>query len=128
MLNYIPQNQLDIFNFKTEFKSKLDPNNRWVKMAKILEWDKFAMVYGENFSSTIGAKGVNARIVIGALIIKHIEGKDDRGTIEAIKKNPYMQFFLGFDHFSSEPVFDPSLFIHNLCLNKTFKNGFVSVF
>lgn len=112
MLNYIPQNQLDIFNFKTEFESKLDPNNRWVKMAKLLEWDKFAMVYGENFSSTMGAKGVNARVVIGAIIIKHIEAKDDRGTIEAIKENPYMQFFLGFDHFSSEPVFDPSLFVH----------------
>lgn len=81
-------------------------------MAKLLEWDKFAMVYGANFSSTMGAKGVNARIVIGALIIKHIEAKDDRGTIEAIRENPYMQFFLGFDHFSSEPVFDPSLFVH----------------
>lgn len=112
MLNYIPQNQLDIFNFKTEFESKLDPNNRWVKMTKLLDWDKFALVYGENFSSTMGAKGVNARVVIGALIIKHIEAKDDRGTIDAIKENPYMQFFLGFDHFSSEPVFDPSLFVH----------------
>jgi len=60
----------------------------------------------------MGAKGVNARVVIGALIIKHIEAKDDRGTIDAIKENPYMQFFLGFDHFSSEPVFDPSLFVH----------------
>ncbi|MBK5247656.1 MAG: IS5 family transposase, partial [Peptostreptococcaceae bacterium] len=112
MLNYIPQNQLDIFNFKTEFESKLDPNNRWVKMAKLLDWDKFAMIYGENFSTTMGAKGINARVVIGALIIKHVEVKDDRGTIEAIKENPYMQFFLGFDHFSSEPVFDPSLFVH----------------
>src|SRR5665648_357298 len=112
MLNYIPQNQLDIFNFKTEFESKLDPNNRWVKMAKLLDWDKFALIYGENFSTTMGAKGINARVVIGALIIKHIEVKDDRGTIEAIKENPYMQFFLGFDHFSSEPVFDPSLFVH----------------
>jgi hypothetical protein len=111
MLNYIPQNQLDIFNFKTEFEGKLDPNNRWVKMTKLLEWDKLALVYGEKFSSTMGAKGVNARVVIGALIIKHIEGKDDRGTIEAIKENPYMQFFLGFDHFSCEPVFDPSLFV-----------------
>jgi len=112
MLNYTPQNQLDIFNFKTEFESKLDPNNRWVKMAKLLDWDKFAMIYGENFSASMGAKGVNARVVIGALIIKHIEAKDDRGTIDAIKENPYMQFFLGFDHFSSEPVFDPSLFVH----------------
>lgn len=77
-----------------------------------LDWDKFALIYGENFSTTMGAKGVNARVVIGALIIKHVEAKDDRGTIEAIKENPYMQFFLGFDHFSSEPVFDPSLFVH----------------
>lgn len=112
MLRYTPQNQLDIFNFKTEFESKLDPNNRWVKMAKLLDWDKFSKIYGQNFSSTMGAKGVDARVVIGALIIKHIEAKDDRGTIEAIKENPYMQFFLGFDHFSSEPVFDPSLFVH----------------
>lgn len=112
MFNYSPQNQLDIFNFKTDFESKLDPNNRWVKMAKLLDWDKFAVIYAQNFSSTMGAKGVDARVVIGALIIKHIEAKDDRGTIDAIKENPYMQFFLGFDHFSSEPVFDPSLFVH----------------
>jgi hypothetical protein len=112
MFNYTPQNQLDIFDFKTEFESKLDPNNRWIKMAKLLDWDRFAVIYAQHFSSTMGAKGVDARIVIGALIIKHIEAKDDRGTIEAIKENPYMQYFLGFDHFSSDPVFDPSLFVH----------------
>lgn len=60
----------------------------------------------------MGAKGIDARIVIGVLIIKHIEAKDDRSTIKAIKENPYMQYFLGFDHFSSDFVFDPSLFVH----------------
>jgi IS5 family transposase len=95
MLNYTPQNQLEIFNFKTEFESKLNPENRWIKMAKLLEWDSFAAIYGENFSTTMGAKGIDARVVIGALIIKHIESKDDRGTIEMISENPYMQFFLG---------------------------------
>lgn len=112
MFNYTPQNQLDIFNFKTEFESKLDPNNRWVILAKMIDWDSFASIYSKKFSSTMGAKGVDARIIIGALIIKHIENKDDRGTIEAIKENPYMQYFLGFDHFSSDAVFDPSLFVH----------------
>lgn len=112
MFKYISQKQLEIFDFKTEFESKLDPNNRWVKMAKILDWDKLAEIYGQNFSSTMGATSIDARVVIGALIIKHIEGKDDRGTIDAIKENPYMQFFLGFDHFSFEAVFDASLFVH----------------
>lgn len=112
MFNYTPQNQLDIFSFKTDFESKLDPNNRWVKMAKLLDWDGFASIYSKSFSSTMGAKGIDARVIIGALIIKHIEAKDDRGTIDAIKENPYMQFFLGFDHFSCDPIFDPSLFVH----------------
>ena len=57
------------------------------------------------------ASSIDARIVIGALIIKHLEKKDDRGTIEIIQENPYMQFFLGFDHFTDKIVFDPSLFV-----------------
>jgi hypothetical protein len=68
----------------------------------------------------MGDKGIDARIIIGALIIKHIEAKDDRGTIDAIRENPYMQFFLGFDLFSSEAVFDPSLFVH---IRKRLGNG-----
>lgn len=112
MFNYTPQNQLSIFSFKTDFESKLDPNNRWVKLAKIIDWDSLVAVYATKFSSTMGAPGIDARVVIGALIIKHMEAKDDRGTIEAIQENPYMQYFLGFDHFSFNPVFDPSLFVH----------------
>lgn len=112
MLNYTSQNQLEIFNFKTEFESKLNSENRWVKLANLLDWDSFASIYGANLSSTMGAKGIDARVVIGALIIKHLERKDDRGTIEMITENPYMQFFLGFDHFSSTPIFDPSLFVY----------------
>ena len=112
MFNYTSEKQLNIFDFKTEFESKLNPDNRWVKMAKLLDWDAFASIYGSSFSSKMGAKGVDARVVIGALIIKHLEAKDDRGTIEMIQENPYMQYFLGFDHFSSKPVFDPSLFVH----------------
>lgn len=112
MFKYRSQKQLSIFDFHTEFESKLDPENRWVKMAKMLDWDKLADVYAKSLSSDLGAGSIDARVVIGALIIKHIEKKDDRGTIEAIQENPYMQFFLGFDHFTSEPVFDPSLFVH----------------
>ena len=95
MFKYRSQKQLSIFDFHTDFESKLNPENRWVQLAKLLEWDKLADVYAKNFSSTMGAGSIDARIVIGALIIKHIEKKDDRGTLEAIQENPYMQYFLG---------------------------------
>lgn len=112
MFKYTSQKQLSIFDFHTDFESKLSAENRWVKMAGLLDWDKLAAVYAKNFSTTMGASSVDARIVIGALIIKHIEKRDDRGTIEAIQENPYMQYFLGLDHFTHEPVFDPSLFVY----------------
>jgi transposase, IS5 family len=112
MFKYTSQKQLSIFDFHTDFESKLNPQNRWVKMAELLDWDKLASVYAQNFSTKMGAGSIDARIVIGALIIKHIEKRDDRGTIEAIQENPYMQYFLGLDHFIHEPVFDPSLFVY----------------
>lgn len=112
MFKYTSQKQLSIFDFHTGFESKLSAENRWVKMAGLLDWDKLAAVYAKNFSTTMGASSVDARIVIGALIIKHIEKRDDRGTIQAIQENPYMQYFLGLDHFTHEPVFDPSLFVY----------------
>lgn len=112
MFNYTPKNQLEIFDFKTEFESKLNPHNRWVLMAKLLDWDAIATIYSRGFSATKGVKSIDARIVVGALIIKHVEGKDDRGTIEMIQENPYMQFFLGLDHFTDKALFDPSLFVH----------------
>jgi hypothetical protein len=111
MVNYKSEKQLSIFDFKTGFESKLDANNRWVRLCSLLDWDKLSSIYHKSLSTQMGAKGIDSRVVIGALIIKYLERKDDRGTIEAISENPYMQYFLGFDHFDSKPIFDPSLFV-----------------
>ncbi|MEG3978266.1 IS5 family transposase [Microcoleus sp. herbarium8] len=112
MINYTSQKQLEIFDFRLGFEGKLDINNRWVKLSKLLDWDALAKIYSRTLNADKGAKGIDARVVIGALIIKHIEVKDDRGTIEMICENPYMQFFLGYDSFHFDAVFDPSLFVH----------------
>ena len=111
MFKYKSRKQLSIFDFRTDFESKLNPENRWVKMARVLDWDRLATVYAKTLSPNMGAGSIDTRIVIGALIIKHLEKKDDRGTIEVIRENPYMQYFLGFDHFTDKPLFDPSLFV-----------------
>ncbi|HET8854617.1 MAG TPA: IS5 family transposase [Salinimicrobium sp.] len=103
---------MDLFDFRTGFENRLNPDNRWVKFSKLIDWDKIAGLYSKSFPSNRGAGTIDARIVVGALIIKHIEGKDDRGTVEAIQENPYMQYFLGLKEFSHKPVFDPSLFVH----------------
>jgi len=97
---------------KPNLKQNLTPQNRWVKLANLLNWDALAKIYATTLSSDMGAKAIDARVVLGALIIKHLEKKDDRGMIEIIQENPYMQYFLGFDSFQFKPVFDPSLLVH----------------
>lgn len=111
MIRYIPENQLSIEEFKTPFKNSLSPDNRWVKLSEVVPWDKFALLYVSMMDSGFGRPGISPRIVLGALIIKHKENLDDRGVIEAIQENVYMQYFLGLPEFSTKPVFDPSLFV-----------------
>jgi len=59
----------------------------------------------------MGASIKDARLVLGALIIKHQENLSDEGTIEAIQENLYMQYFLGLPSFKRDAVFAPSLFV-----------------
>jgi hypothetical protein len=58
-----------------------------------------------------GASGINPRVVLGALIIKHICDLSDRETIEQIRENVYMQYFIGYSGFSNSSPFDASLFV-----------------
>lgn len=111
MINYISENQLSIEDFKTPFQTDLLSDNRWVALSSIVPWDTFASSYISIMNSNIGRPGLSPRIVLGALIIKHIEKLDDRGVISAIQENPYMQFFIGLQEFNPHPVFDPSLFV-----------------
>jgi len=62
-------------------------------------------------NSKTGADGINPRVVIGSLIIKHMCDLSDRETVQQIQENMYMQYFLGFSSFSDEEPFDASLFV-----------------
>lgn len=111
MIRYTSNQQLKIENFKTDFELKLSADNRWVKLASMIPWDALASVYYRNFSKSRGAPAVNARIVIGALLIKHKLNLPDEEVPRTIQENPYMQFFLGLDRYQQEPLFAPSLFV-----------------
>ncbi len=111
MINYTSQHQIKLELFKHPFETELDKENRWVKLASVIPWDKLAEVYSKKLQSNSGRKSVNIRTVIAALIIKHKLRLDDRGTIEMIKENIYLQYFCGLEQFTTKAVFDPSLFV-----------------
>ena len=110
MIKYISSKQIKIEEFKTPFELKIDKANRWVKLSEKTPWDALANIYYRNMSQDMGAPAIDARIVIGAMIVKHKLGLDDREVIETIKENMYIQYFLGLSSYTYEEVFDRSLF------------------
>lgn len=109
---YSSPQQLPLPGFETPFAQHLFPLNRWVVLAGQIPWDSLVNVYQKQMRNTqTGADGINARVAIGAIIIKHICGFSDRETVLQIQENMYMQYFIGYSSFSNEEPFDPSLFV-----------------
>jgi hypothetical protein len=82
-------------NFDLPFEGQLSDDNRWVIMAKLIPWSEFEVEYALNFSVDMGAPAKSFRMALGALIIKERLGTSDRETIEQIRENPYLQYFIG---------------------------------
>lgn len=109
---YVSTTQPPLPGFETPFHNHLNPANRWVVLAKRMPWDELVNVYQRQMNnSRTGADGINPRVVIGSLIIKHMCDLSDRETVQQIQENMYMQYFLGFSSFSDQEPFDASLFV-----------------
>ena len=109
---YISQNQLTLEGFESPFSHHLRKDNRWVVLADKIPWDILVGTYLKQMNNgSTGADGINPRVAIGAMIIKHMCNLDDRETVQQIQENMYMQYFIGYKSFSNEVPFDPSLFV-----------------
>jgi hypothetical protein len=103
--------QLTIDGFRSSLDG-LDKKNRWVWLGDHLPWDEYEKLYSQTLNNqTVGASAKPARMVIGAMLVKHIIRLSDQDTIEMIQENPYMQYLCGLEEFTDQPIFDPSLFV-----------------
>ena len=103
---------LEPLDFELANGCKLSALNRWVKMAQLIPWSEFEAEYAENFPRSLGAPAKSFRMALGALIIKEKLGISDRETVEQIRENPYLQYFIVQSIYSNELPFDPSLLVH----------------
>ena len=101
----------DLFDLRKSLSS-LNKENRWVKLGDSLPWSEIEVAYNKRLSNThYGAGNKPARMVVGALVIKHMEQLSDEKTIEMIQENPFMQYFVGLECFTEKPIFSPELFV-----------------
>ncbi len=103
--------QQEFPDFYLPFSGHLDPENRWVSLARLVPWELAEEIYHEGLCEDFGAPIVSARVALGALLIKERLGLTDRETVAAIRENPYLQFFIGCEEFTQARPFDASLMV-----------------
>ena len=70
--------QPEFVDFHVPFGGKLDPENRWVKLAGPVPWEAVEERYAAALAGTgMGAPPMSGRIALGALIIKERLGVTD---------------------------------------------------
>lgn len=103
---------IPIEKFELPFEGKLAEDNRWVMMANLIPWSEFEDEYAQQFTIEMGAPAKSFRTAIGALIIKERLGLSDRETVEQIRENRYLQYFIGLNKYSNEAPFEASMLVH----------------
>lgn len=111
MIRTSSSKQLTIAEFDWPFDTALDKHNRWVTLSECIPWDELAESYYQGFAVDRGRPMKEARLVIGAVIIKHKLCLSDVETVQQIQENPYLQFFVGLQGYQTAEPFAPSLFV-----------------
>jgi len=105
--------QPEFENFALPFSGKLSSRNRWVRLSKEIPWEHIEDKYAEQFSKdNMGAPAKSLRMALGALIIKERLAITDEETVEQIRENPYLQYFIGLYEYQEDAPFDPSMMVH----------------
>ncbi len=87
---------IPLFKELFPFGGKLDENNRWLRIADLIPWNELEEEYRGYFSD-IGRPALDAHLVVGLFLLKHMTGLSDREVVLAMMENPYMQFFVGLN-------------------------------
>jgi hypothetical protein len=76
-------------------------------------WEEIEDEYVRQFSQNgMGSPAKQFRMALGALIIKEKLNISDDETVEQIRENPYLQYFIGLEEYQNKAPFDPSMMTH----------------
>ena len=100
------------YRLEFPFGVELRTDNRWVQYARIMPWEKIDRIYSAKFDEPRGQVAKPSRLAFGALFIQWRLSLTDEETMEQIRENPSMQFFCGFETYTTEKPFDSSLMVY----------------
>ena len=97
--NSSKKQQLNLFH--SPLSQILDMNDPLIALADAIDWQIFEDNF-EKYYSTDGRPAKPIRLMVGILLLKQIENLSDENVVLQWKRNPYYQYFCGFDELQIE--------------------------
>ena len=89
--------------------AKLAEDNRWLRLAEALPWEKLDGEYGKYFAAGYGRPAKDSRLVCGLLLVKQLKEVSDDDAVSEVMESPYIQAFCGQEYFAVEDMVNPGL-------------------
>lgn len=100
-----PQREL----FGAHFREMLNPDHPLFVLAERIDWTQFDAAIKDRYAAQLGRPGVNTRLMVGLMYLKHAFNESDESVVERWVENPYWQFFCGCEYMQHELPIDPSM-------------------
>jgi len=94
--------------FGARLSELLNPEHPLYVLAERIDWSVFDASIDACYAEEIGRPGVNTRLMVGLLYLKHAYDESDESVVARWVENPYWQFFCGCQYMQHELPIDPS--------------------
>ena len=85
--------------FGTDLLLQLDPDDPLLRLASSIPWHEFEQSFSKFYDQQFGARSKPIRLMVGLLILKHLENLSDESLVLQWKRNAYYQAFCGMTEF-----------------------------
>lgn len=94
--------------FRSALVNLVDRRHPLVRLAGLIDWDRFATAFGPLYREGVGRPGLPTRLMVGLHLIKHMDGLSDDAVCARFLDSPYVQLFCGESHFQHALPLDRS--------------------
>lgn len=94
--------------FFNQLSGQLNPSHPILMLSSKTHWEEFELKFGASFTDGAGRPPKPVRLMLGLLMLQHINGLSDEQVVSQWIENPYWQLFCGYEEMQWKPPIDPS--------------------
>jgi IS5 family transposase len=84
----LPPEQPELF--RSALVNLVDPKHPLVRLAGLIDWDRFRTAFGLLSPDGVGRPGLPTRLMLGLHLIKHMDGLSDEAVCALFLDSPYV--------------------------------------